>query len=1151
MRLDRLDLIRYGHFSGRSIALPAAERDFHVIVGPNEAGKSTVRAAVLDLLYGIPKNTPHAFVHPMPEMRLGAALVQGAQRLELQRVKGNKQTLRDAADKPLADDALAPYLGSSDRDFFAQMFGLDHARLVQGGHSILSASNDLGQILFQSAAGIAGLGAVRDDLEAQADGLWSKRRSGERRYYLVADELERASAALKQATVRTRDWSLAREEVATLEDAHAQVRRKHAQVKLRRNLLDRVRRVVPHLNALDRAAAQLAALGDVVELDPSAGKTFADAQKVIAIALADIERQTEVMARARTVLEGLVLDDTVRAAGFEIEQLNEQRLQVRAYCGDIARGQSEIDVQWALVCTLAAELGWDTRGEASVRARLPSAAARRALGRLVRSHAAIVQALDASGRAVKAKQADMAQAREELARLPGSEPPLALRAALARAQKLGDHEAGLQERRMAVRKQQAAVAAAFAALGNWHRDADALRVMTVPSADIIQSMTQEQVNDDAQARVLSGRITALEQQVRLANLDAVQYRNTHQAVTLGDVTDARRARDATWEAVKSDPALLARRGPEFERQVSSADTLADRRHDTIQQASELQAKLALAERADQELHLEQQALATLQSRRDERALRWSALASACGLPALPFEAAAPWLEARAAALTAAHMLDDAQAALDALCSAIDDACAGLASELRGLGTPVEGASLTVLVLAAERGVQAAAGVGGQRRTLEKQVAGGERDAVPLLEALRQSREAADAWAEQWAHQLADAGLDRDSDVPSVENMLDAAEKISTTLASMRQTQVERIDKMRADLENHGAAAKALAARLAPELARLPDADIVVGLVSRLASANEAHRESERQRVALQAARQKLDDATNQRLLAHAALAPLLQRAGISCIDELAGAIEKSDQRRACMDAFAVAEKAIGEAGDGLSLEQLRFEAAQVDQSTVKQELDELAGQEDGLLNQLADISARRQAATSALEAIGGAADAAVAEAQRQQALASMSDIALRYVKVCTAAKLLRWSIEQYREARQGPMLSAASTIFARLTLGSFEKLAVDFEHEPPTLLGRRPNGSMVEIEGMSEGTRDQLYLALRLAALDLHLGHAQALPFIADDLFINYDDARSTSGLAALGELSGKTQVLFLTHHAHLLPAVQQVFGAGVNVVRL
>ena len=122
---------------------------------------------------------------------------------------------------------------------------------------------------------------------------------------------------------------------------------------------------------------------------------------------------------------------------------------------------------------------------------------------------------------------------------------------------------------------------------------------------------------------------------------------------------------------------------------------------------------------------------------------------------------------------------------------------------------------------------------------------------------------------------------------------------------------------------------------------------------------------------------------------------------------------------------------------------------------------------------------------------------------------------------------------------------------ASTTLGSFDKLTVDFDSEPLKLLGRRPNGTVVEVAGMSEGTRDQLYLALRLAELDMHLGQAHVLPFIADDLFINYDDERAKAGLEALGKLSLKTQVLFLTHHKHLLPVVQEVFGDGVSLVKL
>jgi uncharacterized protein YhaN len=198
-----------------------------------------------------------------------------------------------------------------------------------------------------------------------------------------------------------------------------------------------------------------------------------------------------------------------------------------------------------------------------------------------------------------------------------------------------------------------------------------------------------------------------------------------------------------------------------------------------------------------------------------------------------------------------------------------------------------------------------------------------------------------------------------------------------------------------------------------------------------------------------------------------------------------------------------------------------------------------------------ELSAAHSSAEAAFRAMAGQADAATAEAKRQEALARMSEAVERFIKVRTAARLLGWSIERYRDARQGPMLAAASAIFSRLTLGSFDRLVVDFDSQPPTLHGRRPQGGSVGVEGMSEGTRDQLYLALRLAALDMHLARAHAMPFVADDLFINFDDQRSKAGLEALAALSQRTQVLFLTHHDHILDLVREVYGDSVNLVRL
>ena len=113
------------------------------------------------------------------------------------------------------------------------------------------------------------------------------------------------------------------------------------------------------------------------------------------------------------------------------------------------------------------------------------------------------------------------------------------------------------------------------------------------------------------------------------------------------------------------------------------------------------------------------------------------------------------------------------------------------------------------------------------------------------------------------------------------------------------------------------------------------------------------------------------------------------------------------------------------------------------------------------------------------------------------------------------------------------------------------RLLVDAEEATPRLIGIRQDGEQVDVAGMSEGSRDQLYLALRLAALELQVEQGLNIPLIADDLFINFDDRRTAAGLKVLGELSRKMQVVFLTHHDHLVPLAREVLGADMNVVLL
>jgi uncharacterized protein YhaN len=84
------------------------------------------------------------------------------------------------------------------------------------------------------------------------------------------------------------------------------------------------------------------------------------------------------------------------------------------------------------------------------------------------------------------------------------------------------------------------------------------------------------------------------------------------------------------------------------------------------------------------------------------------------------------------------------------------------------------------------------------------------------------------------------------------------------------------------------------------------------------------------------------------------------------------------------------------------------------------------------------------------------------------------------------------------------------------------------------MVAARPDGTECPADRLSEGTRDQLYLALRLAAIESFAVRAEPLPFIADDLLVNFDDRRSRAAMRVLATFGQVTQTILFTHHAHI-----------------
>jgi uncharacterized protein YhaN len=87
------------------------------------------------------------------------------------------------------------------------------------------------------------------------------------------------------------------------------------------------------------------------------------------------------------------------------------------------------------------------------------------------------------------------------------------------------------------------------------------------------------------------------------------------------------------------------------------------------------------------------------------------------------------------------------------------------------------------------------------------------------------------------------------------------------------------------------------------------------------------------------------------------------------------------------------------------------------------------------------------------------------------------------------------------------------------------------------------------VEGLSDGARDQLYLALRLASLERFAEQRELLPFVADDILVHFDEERASAALRVLADFASVTQVLMFTHHARHVELARQVVPEGRLVV--
>ncbi len=128
----------------------------------------------------------------------------------------------------------------------------------------------------------------------------------------------------------------------------------------------------------------------------------------------------------------------------------------------------------------------------------------------------------------------------------------------------------------------------------------------------------------------------------------------------------------------------------------------------------------------------------------------------------------------------------------------------------------------------------------------------------------------------------------------------------------------------------------------------------------------------------------------------------------------------------------------------------------------------------------------------------------------------------------------------YERERQPLALAETSDYFRRLTGAKYQRVWTPLGED--TLKIDDADANTMDVSWLSRGTREQLFISLRLALSGSFTRHGSDLPLILDDVLVNFDTGRAKTAAKVLMEIadSGK-QVILFTCHEHIGRIFQQM----------
>jgi len=962
------------------------------------------------------------------------------------------------------------------------------------------------------------------------------RAKASRSYSRASNELKDAEKRLKVAEVRPVAWSTAHNQLLELEKRQKELDQQQQTFTAEQRTVERSRRILEPVEQLHTLRGSLAEQTSPL-LTPAMEALFETTFALHAEAVLQQDVAERLRAEQQKLLDDIVLDQPCTEREDEIQALVEKRGARQ----DAANGlptrqashhQKKLELQQSLLTLHLPEAP-----AATLLLTLAPRATVAELKRLLQERTA----LDISLKTLRDSHADATGDRDASARALADhdfvETAVELQGVVEAARRLGDPDGQAEQARKVHKENEAESADAFARLLPWSGDAESLRRLAVPPEDPLRAARDREFATAATHTEETQEEDRLREQLAERALERELLLKSGTSVSAAFVAEARLSRDNSWNEIWAhvegkrplfNPRTEADR---FESLKAEADRRADERFLSAEASGRLtQADAAVA---TAELHLAQ-ATTRVQlaaAAHEQGATRWSAELTARALPVMTVSRLREWLVLRDDAVEKSLLTQESGAGVLATQAALDNANQTL---VRVVGLPATMAaanSFRKLLDQAESVLKTAVDSTATFAQLKQELRKAEDKVLQASRKIERNLAEAATWRNTWKHAVEKAHLNET--VSAAE--LDTVESVRNTAASVEELERE-IDTTSSTQREFLARTQTLWTAL--DMPALPAefAERIELMRQRLQTAREDKQRVATITAALHTRKQEHRTAEAKRKAAESSLAPMLELTGAQDLAALSHKVEESRRVRYVLGQIHDLTHTILSLGDGFPLATLFQEVKGKTPDQLAGRSEELVRDLDRIGKQIRDTADLAGVSRTNFQPLDHGASASEAASDAEMARSEMDVQAEAYLLKRTESLLLRWAVERKRKQTQNPLLLRAGQLFRILTGGRYSSLSVYDDGNTSVLLGNCIDESRpVPVDNMSEGTIDQLFLALRIASIEQSVNSGSILPVLADDLFINFDDQRAEAGFRVLGELAKSTQVLFFTHHQHLL----------------